>query len=130
MLIKVNDFEDQCKKFENLEKFSNVDLIIIDSMTNFYRKEIHNKTEEINNKLVEQMKILNKLIRKGMYVILTSQVYNKFDEDKVNFLGGKILQNFSRRIIELQKEPRKLILNKPEQKEFIFEIVDEGIVSS
>ncbi len=130
LLIKVNDFNDQCRKFENLDKFSNIDLVVVDSMTNFYRKEIHRNAEETNNKLIEQMKILTRLIRKGVHVMITSQVYNKFDEDKVNFLGGKILQNFSRRMIELEKEPRRLKLIKPENKEFNFEIIDCGVISA
>ena len=131
LLLKVNDFEDQWKKFEMLTKFSNINLVIVDSMTNFYRKEIHTNPEEINNKFAEQMKILNKLVRQGVYIIITSQVYNKMDEKGVSFIGGKIVQNFSKKIIELQKEPnRSLILKKPEKGNFDFKIVDEGIIPS
>lgn len=130
LLIKVNNFEDQCKKFEMLEKFSNIDLVVIDSISNFYRKEIHKDVKEINNKLIKQIKILNKLTRNGIHVLVTSQVYNKFDEKQVSFLGGKIIENFCKKLIELQKEPRNLILKKPKGESFIFEIVDSGIVSS
>lgn len=128
LLIKVNSFEDQCKKIENLERVVGVDLIIVDSISNFYRKEIHKNAEEINKKLVKQMEVLNKLSRKTC-VILTSQVYEKFDKG-VSFLGGKIIENFSKRIIELKKEPRNMLLKKPEGGNFIFEIADCGIVSS
>ncbi len=130
LLMKVRDFEDQCKKIQMLEKFSNVDLIIIDSLSNFYRKEIHGDAKDINNKLVEQVKILSKLVRKGVYVIVTSQVYNKFDDKQVSFLGGRIIENFCRKIIELQNEPRSMLLKKPDKGKFNFEIVDSGIVKT
>lgn len=128
LLLKAKDFEDQLKKIKMLPQFVNIDLIVIDSINNFYRKEIHNNTEETNNKLVDQIKILNNLTKSGTKVILTSQVYSKFDEEGVKFLGGRILQNFSKKIIELQKDPRKIIIQKPYKKEIKFDIVDSGLI--
>ncbi len=128
LLLKAKDFEDQIKKIKMLPQFVDIDLVVIDSINNFYRKEIHNNTEEVNDKLVEQIKILNNLTKKGTKVILTSQVYSKFDEKEVKFLGGKILQNFSRKIIELQKDPRKIIIQKPYKKESMFDIIDSGLI--
>ena len=130
LLIKIRDFEDQCKKVENLLRFIDIDLVIIDSINNFYRKEIHENVKDVNNKLIEQMRILNKLTRKGVHVVLTSQVLNKFDQEKVCFVGGKIIENHSTRIMELQKDPRKIILEKPGSGEFNFSIVDEGVISA
>ncbi len=128
LLLKAKDYEDQIKKIEMLPKFVNIDMVIIDSVNNFYRKEIHNNAEETNNQLVKQIKILNTLARNGTKVIITSQVYNKFDEEKVSFLGGRIIQNFSRKIIELKKEPRKIIIQKPFNKEAKFDIVESGVI--
>lgn len=130
LLMKVNNFEDQCNKIQRLENISNIDLVIVDSLSNFYRKEIHGDARDINNKLAEQVKVLNKLVRKGVYVIVTSQVYNKFDDKQVSFLGGRIVENFCKKIIELQNEPRSMLLKKPGEGKFNFEIVDSGIVSS
>jgi RecA/RadA recombinase len=113
-----------------LTRITNVDLIVIDSINNFYRKEIHEDAKEVNNKLVEQIKILNILVRRGVHIVVTSQVYNKFDEENVSFLGGKIIENFCKKIIELKKEPRCLIVKKPEKGNFNFEIVEQGIIKT
>jgi len=38
-----------------------------------------------------------------------------------------MLRNWSDTIIKLEKNPRKLKVEKPEKKEFLFEIKEEGI---
>lgn len=124
LLLKVKDFEDQCKKFEMIEKLVGVDLIIVDSFGKHYRRA--EKNEENTKKLLEQLKTLVHKTREGIPVIITDQVYSNM-EDGVKLVGGDMVEKFGKCVIELQKEPRKLIVKKPEQKEILFEIKERGI---
>jgi len=128
-LIKVRDFKEQCKAIENLLKLKGkISLVIIDSLTFHYRKELQEK-KDVNSRMSRQLSILSELAREGIPILATSQVYATFD-NKINPVGNKMLKNWSGCIIRLEKEPRKLIIEKhPENKslEMGFDIVNEGI---
>ena len=124
LLLKVKDFEDQCRKFEMIEKLVGVDLIIVDSFGKHYRRA--EKNEENTKKLLEQLKTLVHKTREGVPVIITDQVYSNM-ENEVKMVGGNMVEKFGKCIIELQKEPRKLIVKKPETKEMLFEIKNNGV---
>lgn len=124
LLLKVNDFEDQCKKFEIIEKLERVDLIIVDTIGRHYRRT--EKNDENIKKLLRQLRILVHKTKEGIPVIITNQVYSNMDNEIIP-VGGNMFKKFGKCIIELQKEPRKLIIKKPEKKEMFFEIKKEGI---
>lgn len=123
LVLKIKDFEDQCRKFEMIEKLIDIGLIIIDSFGKHYRRA--DKNEETNEKLLAQLKILSHKAREGIPVILTDQVYEI--DNEIKLVGGKMVENFGKCVIELQKEPRKLVVKKPIEKEMFFEIKERGI---
>ena len=126
-LIKITDFEDQCKKIENLMNiYKMFDLIILDTIGSIYREELKKDSIGTNIKVVKQLKTLVS-ISKEVPVIITNQVYTKIPENIITPVGGELIKKFCNKIIELEKEPRKIKLIKPEEKEILFEINEKGI---
>jgi DNA repair protein RadB len=152
IIIKPTTFQEQKKAVKKLleeSKSENIGLIIVDSITMFYRLELAEArkkdlsyVQEVNSDLAEQMKSLHEIARKkDIPVIVTSQVYNEFlsEEDwlsgkqaGVNVVGGDILKYWSKCIIELQNiaEKKQAVIKKHRslpQKQLNFEIINAGI---
>ena len=127
IVIKVKSLEDQFEKIENLRTLKNVSLVIVDSIGKFYRSKVKENHKEINEKFVSQLKSLRNISKNKIPVIITNQVYSDIINNEVIPLGGKIIKNFCKKIIELKLNPRKIILKKPGEKEMLFEIIKEGI---
>jgi DNA repair protein RadB len=153
LILNPNDFEEQKKIFLNLlreiKKDNNIGMIIVDSITMFYRLELADArkkglefVQKINSDLAEQMKILYEIARKKeIPILITSQVYNEFlsEEDwasgkeaMVNLVGGDLLKYWSKCIIELKNKggKKKAIIKKHRsipEKELSFEVCNEGI---
>lgn len=126
-LIKITDFDDQCKKIENLMNIYKLfDLVIVDTIGSIYRDELKKDSIGTNIKITKQLKTLLS-ISKEIPVIVTNQVYTKIPENVITPVGGELIKKFCNKIIELQKEPRKIKLIKPEEKEVLFEINEQGI---
>ncbi|MBU2589387.1 MAG: AAA family ATPase [Nanoarchaeota archaeon] len=130
-LIKVNSFKEQSQLIENLLKLKGkIDLIIIDSFTYHYRKELQEK-KDVNFKLSKQLSILAEISRESKIpIILTSQIYSTMDNN-IEPVGGNMLKNWCQCLIKLEKNnERKIILEKHPQNKIlnsIFEIVNKGI---
>ncbi len=153
LLLKPTSFEEQKKSFEDLlnqVKKGHVTLIVVDGMATLYRLELgeavksedDDAVREVNRKVAEQMRVLSEICRRQeIPIIITNQVYSKFlseeelkegKEQKVNLVGGDLLQYWSKCIIELRKDgkKRKAIILKHRslpEKELSFEIKDKGI---
>ncbi|HLD15623.1 MAG TPA: AAA family ATPase [Candidatus Nanoarchaeia archaeon] len=127
MVAKVKSFKEQHNSIKQLlkikDKFS---LVIVDTITGYYRRLVNSKAELANKMLIAQMKMLNSISR-YCSVIVVSQVSSSLEKNEVRPVGGKILFNDFNNLIELKKSPRKLVL-MPSKDEFLFEIKDEGIV--
>ena len=127
MIAKVKSFKEQHNSIKQLlaikDKFS---LVVIATITGYYRRLVNSKMELANKMLIAQMKMLNS-ISKYRSVIIVSQVYSSMEKNEVRPVLGKILFNNFNNLIELKKNPRKLVL-MPSRKEFLFEINDEGIL--
>jgi len=115
-----------------------VGLIIVDTMTNFFRVEIADAHDKkiVNEELAEQLLILSDIRKKlGIPIIITTQVYSDMDEkNKVNPIGGDIIKGRCKTIIEIEKlhgsmRRAKVIKNRYEDagKSIVFEIVKEGV---
>lgn len=119
--LKADSFEKQGKIIRELELLKKVDLVIIDSLTKYYRKELQDKT---NPDLAGQLQSLRSLYKaKGCKVLVTSQVYST-DENKVMPLGGKLIRDFSKQLILLDQQGRRfmdIIKPVPERREFAIE---------
>ena len=79
-----------------------------------------------NKSLDRQLRKL-KEISKEIPIIINNQVYSDVNGN-VNIVGGDMLRNWSDTVIKLEKNPRKLKVEKPEKKEFLFEIKENGII--
>jgi DNA repair protein RadB len=128
--------EDAISKLEGLVK-KEIGAIIVDSLTMLYRVEMDDEDSRTTNKsLVSQMRTLLELARKNdIPVVITSHVYADFeDKDKVNVVGGTIVKNMSKCLIEIKKSgPNRIaIIQKhrsiEEGKSIIFKIINDGIV--
>lgn len=128
LLFKAKNFNEQIKIIKNLEDMKNINLIIMDSIGVHYRIESKDNLKEINEKFIDMFKNLRLLNKKGVKIFLTNQVYNNFNSNKLENVGGKTVTNFSKVIMRLEKNPRKLIKEKPSKIEYEFDIRDEGII--
>lgn len=122
ILVRPKTFEEQEKVILNLPKAS---LIIIDTISQFYRMKLKEDNYLTNKSLDRQLRKL-KEISKETPVIINNQVYSDINGN-VNIVGGDMLKNWSDTVIKLEKNPRKLKVEKPEKREFLFEIKEEGL---
>lgn len=128
LLIKVNNFQEQCEKVSILINLVSADLIIVDSLGAYYRKEVRDNHVEINKKMERQLKILTELSRRGIPILITNQVSTHPDSGEIKMVGGEMVKKWGKKLIELKKDPRKIVLRKPDEKENKFEITNEGIM--
>ena len=152
LILKPTNFEEQKNSFQKLLnelKGDNVSLIIVDSITMLYRLELAEarkrgieEVRDVNSDLAKQIKYLFEIARKReIPVLVTSQVYSEFlsgedywagKEAGVSVVGGDLLKYWCKCIIELQSKngKKRAILRKHRnlpEREFNFEIIDEGI---
>ncbi len=129
LVMKVKDFDEQCKKICSLEKLKNINTVIVDTIGIHYRDAIKKDYKLANSEMNKQMKVLSYLASRGVNVLITNQVYTNIDTGEVKVVGGGMMENFGDMLIELVQGYKNRILRvrKPENKEFEFEIVSEGI---
>jgi DNA repair protein RadB len=143
ILLKPTSFEEQDNSLKKLKGLINdkIGLIVIDTLTIFYRLELakNNTIKEANNKLIQQVSYLVEIARKNSIpILITNQVYSDFHKkDEVKMVGGDILKYSSKCLIKLKnltENKRKAILishrSIPEGKEAIYAIINEGIINS
>ena len=136
LVLKINNFKEQKDKINELlrlVKQKKINLIIIDSLSGFYRLELQNRDPKtINKEIAEQLKSLREINKKyNIPVLITNQVYADLQTKGVKMVGGNFIQNFSKCILELKKDvKRRLIIKKHRslpEKQMVFEIKDKGI---
>jgi len=120
-ILKPKNLEEQEIQIKNLLKIRDLKLVIIDTIGHFYRIE---DKKRANISMHIQFNILSEISNK-IPIILTNQIYSYNEEDKM--VGGNMFKNWSKKVIKLEKDPRKIILEKPSNKQIYFEIVKEGI---
>lgn len=125
ILLQPKNFEQQNNFIQNLPK--NISLVIVDTIGYFYRINIKQDSYKTNKLLDMQLRKLTELTRNNTPVIVTNQVYSTMDGN-INIVSGNMLKNWTKFLIRLEKEPkRKIIIEKPKQKEILFEIKEKGI---
>jgi len=146
LVLKVTNFEEQKKAFEELLKnlgkdsSNEISLIIVDGMTMLYRLDFaaardkgEKEIQKINSVLVEQTRTLAEIARKKeIPVIITNQVYFNQEKMESKMVGGDILKYWGKCHIELlhDKGRRSALLRKHRslaENEFVFQIYDGGI---
>lgn len=126
ILFKPKRFSEQNQIIKSLPDMKNVSLIVVDTISYFYRVKVRDKPKVYNMWMARQFSILKELSKKTP-VIITNQVYSNL-ENKIIMVGGEMFRKSSDRIIKLNKQPRKIIFEHPLDKEKKFEIVNEGFV--
>jgi|SRR3989344_6396331 len=122
LVLKLKNFNDQHKKIIALENIKNVDLIIIDSITKYFRVLNRSEPELARAMLRKQLKIISNI---KIPKIMTSEVFSNFRT--IEPLSGELIKSFAQLILKLNKEPRNIILEKPNSKSMRFEIKNNGI---
>ena len=126
ILFKPTRFSEQNRIIKKLPEIKNISLIVIDTMSYFYRAKVKEKPKIYNMLIWKQFKILNE-ISKNIPVIITNQVYGDINKNSIEMVGGEMFRKLSDRIIKLEKNPRKLIFEKPVGEKIKFEINSKGI---
>ncbi|MBI2106645.1 AAA family ATPase [Candidatus Woesearchaeota archaeon] len=127
-LIRIADFEEQCEFFDSLDKMKKVSLVIIDTIGSHYRVLVAKDPNNINKKIDRQLQILKDMNRKGVKVLISNQVYTSLDKNKIEVVGGNMLKNWSSVIVRMDKNPRKIKIEKPETFVKEFTISDKGLI--
>ena len=126
LVLKIKNFNLQHTQIKNLESVKGVSLIIVDSITHYYRRLYRREPEIAKAMLGKQLSILKKISENNIPILITSQVYSNMKDDVLP-LGKDILERFSKTIIKLEKTPRKVVVKKPKTIECNFKITNEGI---
>lgn len=140
-LINVDSFEGQTKvlkKVSDLAEDNKIGLVIVDTLGSHFRAARHLEAEKRNNLFLDQLNYLREIYKNSEVVVLvTTQVYASVedDSDEVKPIGGRMLVNKSRCLIELgllNRNTRYAVLkkhpNSSEEKKAIFKIEEQGFV--
>ena len=139
LVFQVYSFEEQSDRVAKVCRLSEandkIGLIVIDSMTMFYR--LHSDDNSARNEFTKQTEMLLNAARKNeIPILLTSQVYTNIGSGVVEFLGGNALHHNAKTIIRLDKRNngrRAAVIVKhrsiPEGKYANYRIVANGIES-
>ena len=128
IVLQPNSFKGEHAMIMQLEQFlqqPKIGLIIVDTLSYYYRRLQKNKLLLANRMLINQVNTLRSYATQAP-VIVTNQVYADIETQGQKIVGGDILVRSAQRLIEMQKEPRKIILKQPENKESLFTIDATG----
>jgi DNA repair protein RadB len=132
IVVKVKDFDEQIKVFENIEgivKNGNFDIIIVDTIGMQYRKALQesNNYVHINEKVLSGLRKLKHLAEdNNIPILITNQIYTNMKGENIG-VGGRMMSGFGKCLIELKNNPRRALMQKPIEKIFYFEIDNSGI---
>src|SRR3989338_5515072 len=128
IILRPTSFKGEHEMIMRLDVFlqqPKIGLIVVDTLSYFYRRLQKNKLLLANRMLISQVNALRSYATQ-VPVIVTNQVYMDIETQQQKIVGGEILSKSAQRLIEMQKEPRKIILKQPEQKESLFTIDASG----
>ena len=136
LIFQVHSFEEQSDRIDKIEKLAShgtISLVVIDSLTMFYR--LNHDDVATRNEFVRQTEVLLNTARKYEIAIMaTSQVYANIQNGGVEFLGGHALHHNAKTIIRLDKRgegKRVAVMMKhrsiPEGRSVLYRITETGI---
>jgi DNA repair protein RadB len=139
VISEAYDFEDQREAVRDAEELAEeVELIVLDSATGFYRLERAGDTEggESLRKVAKQVTHLLSLARRhDVAVVITNQVFTDPDSDRDRALGGNTLNHWTGAIVRVDRfrgGNRRATLekhrSKPAGETAAFRIVGDGLV--
>ena len=104
-----------------------ISLVILDTIGVHYRAELRQDEKYANKSIDEALKIFRWINNKGIPVIMINQVYSDLNNNIKN-VGGNMIFDACNCVIQLEKDPRKIVIKKPGNKEVRFEIKENGIL--
>ena len=127
LLVKAKNFFYQHKAIKELSSVKGVSLVIVDTIGAHYRVYVKKDYRKANAILKKQLELLRE-ISKNVPLLVLTPVYANINSGMISPVGGKILTNRSDSIIRLDRNPRRIIVEKPFNRDALFEIKKEGIV--
>jgi len=107
LIFQVHSFEEQSDRIDKIARLAEttnlLGLVIIDSMTMFYR--LNYEDPKLRTDFVRQTEVLLGIAR--MYdipVLISSQVYSNLTTGGIEFLGGHAMHHNAKTIIRLDKK--------------------------
>jgi len=136
LIFEVHSFSEQSDRIDKVEKLAakgTISLVIIDSLTMFYR--LNYEDSYVRNDFIRQTESLLNMARQyDIAVMITSQVYSNIMNGGVEFLGGHALHHNAKTIIRLDKRTegrRAAVIMKhrslPEGRAAMYRITENGI---
>lgn len=140
IITEAYDFDDQREAVRDAEEFAaDVELIVLDSVTGFYRLERAGDAEggESLRKVTKQVTHLLSLARRhDLAVVVTNQVFSDPESDRTRGLGGNTLAHWTGTILRVDRfrgGNRRATLEKHRSKaageSATFRIVDTGLAA-
>jgi len=139
LVFEVHSFAEQSDRIDKIEKLAatgTISLVIIDSLTMFYR--LNYEDSYVRNDFIRQTEVLLNMARQyEIAIMLTSQVYSNITTGGVEFLGGHALHHNAKTIIRLDKRTegrRAAVIMKhrslPEGRSALYRITETGITDT
>jgi len=136
LVFQVHSFSEQSDRIDKIERLAalgTISLVVIDSLTMFYR--LNHDDVQARNDFVRQTEVLLNTARKYEIAIMaTSQVYSNIQNGGVEFLGGHALHHNAKTIVRLDKRmegKRVAVIMKhrsiPEGRSVLYRITETGI---
>lgn len=136
LIFQVHSFQEQSNRVDQIAKIAKnglLGLIVIDSMTMFYRLNYDNM--ELRNDFIRQTEVLLNLARDyEVPIVITSQVYTNITNGSIEFLGGHAMHHNAKTIIRLDMRGfglRNAVIIKhrslPEGRSAMFRINADGV---
>jgi DNA repair protein RadB len=136
LIFEVHSFQEQTDRISKVERLAStgkISLVIIDSLTMFYR--LNHDDNSVRNEFIKQTETLLNMARQySIAVMATSQVYSNINNGGVEFLGGHALHHNAKTIIRLDKrtEGRRVAVimkhrSLPEGRSAMYRITETGI---
>ncbi len=105
LVFQVHSFEEQSDKIDKISKLAEKDvlgMVIIDSMTMFYR--LNYDDPKVRTDFIRQTEVLLDIARRfEIPVLISSQVYSNLQTGTIEFLGGHAMQHNAKTIMRLDK---------------------------
>ncbi len=130
VVVKAHSFLEQYERINSMVALApKMGLVVVDTLGHWYRQELKKDATSANNLMDRQLHFLFEISKKTP-VLLNNQVYEDITKNKVASVGGNMVLKWCQKIIELQKDPRMMVMHKPEEKKQSFDIVHDGIIFS
>ncbi len=136
LVFQVHSFREQSQRVDQIAKIAKtgvLGLVIVDSMTMFYRLNYDNM--ELRNDFIRQTEVLLNMARDyDVPVLITSQVYTNLTTGAIEFLGGHAMHHNAKTILRIDMRGngvRNAVIIKhrslPEGRSAMFRITEDGV---